>query len=77
MSLLEPHMLAYEFLKLLQELLIIIFIVSVIIIIVGTLCRAIIFFNQLSLCSAKTGYSGLRLVDFTFSFWTLDCSSLS
>jgi hypothetical protein len=58
MSLLQFHMLAYEFMKLLQEHLIIIFIASIIII--KTLCKAIIFFNQLSFCSVKTGYSSLE-----------------
>jgi hypothetical protein len=60
MSLLQFHMLAYEFMKLLQEHLIIIFIASIIIIIIKTLCKAIIFFNQLSFCSVKTGYSSLE-----------------
>jgi hypothetical protein len=45
MSLLEFHMLAYEFLKLRQELLIIIFIINVII---GTRHGAIIFFSQVT-----------------------------
>jgi hypothetical protein len=57
MSLLQFHLIAYEFFKLQQELLIIIFIFSIIII--GTRRGAIIFFNQGNFCSATTGYSGL------------------
>jgi hypothetical protein len=62
MSLLQFYMLAYKFLKLQQELLIIIFIVSIIniIVIVGTRYGAIIFFSQVNFCSTKNGYSGLR-----------------
>jgi hypothetical protein len=44
MSLLQFYMLAYEFLKLQQENLIVILIISVIIIDIGTWRRAIIFF---------------------------------
>jgi hypothetical protein len=69
MSLLQFHMLAYEILKLQQELLIIIFIFSIIIIIViiGTQRGAIIFFSQGNFYSAKTGYSGLgnRIIRFS------------
>jgi hypothetical protein len=61
MSLLQFHMLAYEFLKLQEELLIIIFIVSIIIIIVIVETRhgAIIFFSEVIFCSTKIGYSDL------------------
>jgi hypothetical protein len=70
MSLLQFHMLAYEILKLQQELLIIIFIFSIIIIIIviiGTQRGAIIFFSQGNFYSAKTGYSGLgnRIIRFS------------
>jgi hypothetical protein len=57
MSLLQFHMLAYEFLKLEEELLIIIFIISIVI--VGTRCGVVIFFSQVNSCFAKIGYSGL------------------
>jgi hypothetical protein len=69
-------MFVYEFLKLQQELFIIIFIISVIIIIIiiGTLHGAIIFFSQvifvlpkLNTPVWKTELSGFpRLADFTF-----------
>jgi hypothetical protein len=64
MSLLQFHMLAYEFLKLQQEFLIIIFIVNIII---RTRHETIIFFRQVNFCSAKTGYSGLENQTIQFS----------
>jgi hypothetical protein len=61
MSLLQFQMLAYEFFKLQQELLIIIFIIGVIIIIAifETSRGAIIFFDQDNFCSTKTRCFGL------------------
>jgi hypothetical protein len=51
MSLLQFYMLAYEFLKLQQELLIVIFII--IIVIIGTQRGAIIFFSQVNCVLSK------------------------
>jgi hypothetical protein len=51
MSLLQFYMLAYEFLKLQQELLIVIFII--IIVIIGTQRGAIIFFSQVNFVLPK------------------------
>jgi hypothetical protein len=70
MSLLQFHMLAYEFLKLQQKFLIIIFIVNIIIIIIiiiRTRHETIIFFRQVNFCSAKIGYSGLENQTIQFS----------